>query len=386
MVLLFCLLIELESDGVYMNLSDDNKNEIESSQMSGVIDDDSQNKTDSVQNLCGIAKKTSIGGQAVIEGVMMRGPEKIATAVRKPDGEIVVDEQPLGKGRKSKFVKLPIIRGCVNFFDSMIVGVKSLMFSAKFFDVDDDGNEVEQEPGRFEAWLEKKLDSEKAMNVIIYCSVIFSMLLSIGMFILLPTLIAGFLTDFMQVHNNTVLTLIEGVVRIAIFIVYLSLVAQMKDIKRVFMYHGAEHKSIFCYESGLPLTVENVRIQSRLHPRCGTSFLLIVMVISILVFSIIPWQQESFTHIPVIGVMFSAMPWAIWRLILRLLLLPIVAGISYEIIKFAGRHDNWFTRAISAPGMWFQLITTNEPEDDQIEVAIRSLKAVIPEDKTADVW
>lgn len=145
----------------------------------------------------------------------------------------------------------------------------------------------------------------------------------------------------MQVHNNTVLTLIEGVVRIAIFIVYLSLVAQMKDIKRVFMYHGAEHKSIFCYESGLPLTVENVRIQSRLHPRCGTSFLLIVMVISILVFSIIPWQQESFTHIPVVGVMFSAMPWAIWRLILRLLLLPIVAGISYEIIKFAGRHDNW---------------------------------------------
>ena len=280
----------------------------------------------------------------------------------------------------------PIIRGCVNFFDSMIVGVKSLMFSAKFFDVDDDGNEVEQEPGKFEAWLEKKLDSEKAMNVIIYCSVIFSMFLSIGLFILLPTLIAGFLTDFMQVHNNTVLTLIEGIVRIAIFIVYLSLVAQMKDIKRVFMYHGAEHKSIFCYESGLPLTVENVRIQSRLHPRCGTSFLLIVMVISILVFSIIPWQQESFTHIPVIGVMFSAMPWAIWRLILRLLLLPIVAGISYEIIKFAGRHDNWFTRAISAPGMWFQLITTNEPEDDQIEVAIRSLKAVIPEDKTADVW
>lgn len=183
MILLFCLVIELERDGVYMNLSDDNKNEIESSQMSGVLDEVDQNKTDSVQNLCGIAKKTSIGGQAVIEGVMMRGPEKIATAVRKPDGEIVVDEQPLGKGRKSKFVKLPIIRGCVNFFDSMIVGVKSLMFSAKFFDVDDDGNEVEQEPGKFEAWLEKKLDSEKAMNVIIYCSVIFSMFLSIGLFI-----------------------------------------------------------------------------------------------------------------------------------------------------------------------------------------------------------
>lgn len=333
-----------------------------------------------------IIKKTSIGGQAVIEGVMMRGPEKIATAVRKPDGEIVVGEQELGSGRKSKFVKLPIIRGCVNFFDSLIIGVKSLMFSAKFFDVDEDGNEIEQEPSRFEAWLDKKLDSDAAMNVVIYCSVIVSLLMSVGLFILLPTLIAGFLTDFMKVQNNTVLTLTEGIVRILIFIMYLTLVSQMKDIKRVFMYHGAEHKSIFCYEKGLPLTVENVRIQPRLHPRCGTSFLLIVMVISILVFSIIPWQQESFVGIPVIGAVFGAMPWAIWRIILRLLLLPIVAGLSYEIIKFAGRHDNMLTRAISKPGMWFQLITTNEPEDDQIEVAIRSLTAVIPEDKTADIW
>ena len=224
------------------------------------------------------------------------------------------------------------------------------------------------------------------MNVVIYCSVIVSLLLSVGLFILLPTLIAGFMTDFLHVENNVVLTLLEGVVRIAIFILYLSLVAQMKDIKRVFMYHGAEHKSIFCYEKGLPLTVENVRVQSRLHPRCGTSFLLIVMVISILVFSIIPWQQETFASIPGIGVIFSAMPWAIWRVILRLLLLPIVAGLSYEIIKFAGRHDNLLTRIISAPGMWFQHITTNEPDDSQIEVAIKSLTAVIPEDKTADIW
>lgn len=333
-----------------------------------------------------VLKKTSIGGQAVIEGVMMRGPEKIAIAVRKPDGEIIVDEQELGKGRKSKITKLPIVRGCVGFFDSMILGVKSLMFSAKFFDVDDDGNEIEQEPSKFEAWLEKKLDSEAAMNVVIYCSVILSLFMSVGLFILLPTLIAGFLTDFLHVSGNTLLTLIEGIVRIAIFIVYLSLVSQMKDIKRVFMYHGAEHKSIFCYEKGLPLTVENVRVQPRLHPRCGTSFLLIVMVISILVFSIIPWQQESFTHIPLIGGMFEVMPWAIWRLILRLLLLPVVAGISYEIIKFAGRHDNWFTHAISAPGMWFQHITTNEPDDSQIEVAIASLNAVIPEDKNSDRW
>lgn len=346
------------------------------------MSDDKSNRT---EDSC-VVKKTSIGGQAVIEGVMMRGPEKIAVAVRKPDGDITVDEQELGKGRKSKFVRLPIIRGCVNFFDSMIIGVKALMFSAKFFDVDDDGNEIEQEPGRFEKWLEKKLDSERAMNVIIYCSVVLSLIMSVGLFILLPTLIAGFLTDFLHVSGNTILTLIEGIVRIIIFIVYLSLVAQMRDIKRVFMYHGAEHKSIFCYEKGLPLTVENVRKQSRLHPRCGTSFLLIVMVISILVFSIIPWQQEAFTHIPYIGGVFAVMPWAIWRLILRLLLLPVVAGISYEIIKFAGRHDNAFTHAISAPGMWFQHITTNEPDDSQIEVAIASLKAVIPEDKESDKW
>lgn len=358
-----------------------------SEELSKIDAESVENPTDIDKNVEAYAvKKTSIGGQAVIEGVMMRGPEKIAVAVRKPDGDIVIDEQKLGKGRTSKITKVPIIRGCVNFFDSMIVGVKSLMFSAKFFDIDEDENEQPQEPSKFEAWLEKKLDSEKAMNVVIYCSVIFSMFLSIGLFILLPTLVAGFLTDFMNVTGNTVLTLIEGIVRIIIFVVYLSLVAQMKDIKRVFMYHGAEHKSIFCYENGLPLNVENVRIQSRLHPRCGTSFLLIVMVISILVFSIIPWNQENFTHIPVVGAMFAAMPWAIWRLILRLLLLPVVAGLSYEIIKFAGRHNNRLTRIISAPGMWFQHITTNEPDDSQIEVAIASLKAVIPTDGNDDKW
>ncbi len=327
--------------------------------------------------------RTSIGGQAVIEGVMMRGPKKIATAVRKPDGEIIVETEELGKVRTGKFVKLPIIRGCVNFFDSMIIGVKSLMFSAKFFDVDDEGNPAEEQ-SKFEAWLEKKLDSDAAMNVVIYLSVILSLFLSVGLFMLLPALIAGFFNPI--INSQFFLTLIEGIVRIAIFVLYLALVAQTKDIKRVFMYHGAEHKSIFCYEKGLPLTVENVRVQSRLHPRCGTSFLLIVMVISILVFSIIPWKQELFASIPYIGVAFVKMPWAIWRLILRLLLLPLVAGISYEIIKFVGRHDNCCTRAINKPGMWFQKITTNEPDDSQIEVAIEALKAVIPENKEEDKW
>lgn len=309
--------------------------------------------------------RTSIGGQAVIEGVMMKGPNKIATAVRKPDGEIIVDEKGIGRVRKNWFFKLPIIRGCVNFFDSMILGVQSLMYSAKFFDVEDDGTPKEQQ-GRLEKWLEEKLGSEKGMNAVIYFSVCLSLLLSVGLFIIVPTVIAGFVKAITD--SRVILTLSEGGVRIAIFLLYLSLVARMEDIKRVFMYHGAEHKSIHCYEKGLELTVENVRKQSRLHPRCGTSFLLVVMVISIIVFSFISWEN------PII------------RLLLRLALLPVVAGLSYEIIKFAGRHDNWFTAAISAPGKWLQYITTNEPEDDQIEVAITSLKAVIPESRNDDKW
>ena len=310
--------------------------------------------------------KTSIGGQAVMEGVMMRGPHKIATAVRKPDGEIIIDEQPIGKVRSGKFVKLPIIRGCVNFFDSMIIGIKALMFSAKFFDVDEDGQPIEEEPSKFEKWLEKKLDSEKAMNVVLYISAIFSIILSVGLFILLPGIIGEVFRNF--ISSNALVTLIEGIVRICIFIAYLALVSRMKEIQRVFMYHGAEHKSIHCYEHGEELTVENVRRHTRLHPRCGTSFLLIVMVVSMLIFFLIPKM------------------FYLYRLLLRLALLPVVAGLSYEIIKYAGRHDNRFTRIISAPGMWFQNITTKEPDDSMIEVAIASIKAVIPENKEEDKW
>ncbi len=309
--------------------------------------------------------RTSIGGQAVIEGVMMKGPEKIATAVRKPDGEIVIDEKSLGKACKSWILKLPIIRGCIGFFDSMILGVKALMYSAKFFDVEDEDPQ-KAEQSKFEKWLEEKLGSEKALNAVIYFSVVLSLFMSVGLFILLPTVVVGFLKDIIE--NDILLTLAEGAVRILIFLTYLALVARMQDIKRVFMYHGAEHKTIHCYEQGLELTVENVKTQSRLHPRCGTSFLLIVMLISVIVFSFISWNS------PLI------------RLGLRLLLLPVVAGISYEIIKFAGRHDNWLTAAISAPGKWLQYITTNEPDDGQIEVAIAALSAVIPEDKNEDRW
>lgn len=311
--------------------------------------------------------RTSIGGQAVIEGVMMRGPHTIATAVRKPDGEITIDEQTIGKVRKNKFFKLPIIRGCINFFDSMIIGIKSLMFSAKFFDVDEDGEPIEEEPSKFEMWLEEKLGSEKAMEAAIYISVVLSLFLSVGLFILLPSFITSLIKPLTS--SFLVLNLTEGIVRIAIFLVYLILVSQMKDIKRVFMYHGAEHKSIHCYEKGFELTVENVKAQTRLHPRCGTSFLLIVMVISIVIFSLISWDMNIFA-----------------RLGYRLLLLPIVAGLSYEIIKLAGRYDNILTKIISKPGLLFQYITTREPDDSQIEVAIAAIKAVIPENKEDDKW
>ncbi len=310
--------------------------------------------------------KTSIGGQAVIEGVMMRGPESIATAVRKPDKEIIVDVQPLGNVRKNKFLKLPVIRGCVNFIDSMVVGIKALMFSAKFFDIDEDGNEIKEEPTKLEKWLEKKLGSEKALNVVIYMSVIFSVCLSVGLFMLLPAYLASFVETFSKSHTLYIAT--EGAVRILLFVLYLILISQMKDIKRVFMYHGAEHKSIHCYEHGEELTVENVRKHTRLHPRCGTSFLLIVMVISIILFFFIRFDNIFL------------------KLLARLILIPLVAGISYEIIKFAGRHDNLFTKIISYPGMLFQYITTREPDDSQIEVAIASLTAVMPEEKGNDKW
>lgn len=313
-----------------------------------------------------IIHKTSIGGQAVIEGVMMRGPQKIATAVRKPDGEIEMEEKPIGAVRRNKILKLPIIRGCINFFDSMILGIKSLMYSAKFFELDDEGNQIEEEPGRFEKWLNTKLGSEKATNAVIYIAVVISLIFSVGLFILLPAVISEFIRGFIK--NHMAVTAIEGGVRIAIFMTYILLVSRMKDIKRVFMYHGAEHKTINCYECGEELTVENVRKHTRKHPRCGTSFLLIVMVISIVIF----W--------------FVTIDNTILRILLKLALLPIVAGISYEIIKFAGRHDNWFTAAISAPGKWFQAITTNEPDDQQIEVAIAAFKAVMPEDKEEDKW
>lgn len=302
-------------------------------------------------------KITSIGGQAIIEGVMMRGPHKIAMAVRKPDGEIIVEKKENKK--RNVIPKIPIVRGLFAFFESMIIGVQALMFSANFYDLDDGTEKKEND----------KDEKQEISSWMMYLSVFFSLIISIGMFILLPNFVSSLIVPNKEA-NVVLYNLIESILRISIFIVYLLLVSKMKDIKRVFEYHGAEHKSIFCYEAGEELNVENVKKQSRFHPRCGTSFLLFVMIISIIVFSLIGRHPNMFVNMG-----------------LRLLLLPLVAGISYEVIKFAGRNaDNKWISWLNKPGMWLQHLTTREPDDSQIEVAIASLKAVIPENKDEDRW
>lgn len=305
--------------------------------------------------------KTSIGGQAVIEGVMMRGPKEYAVAVRKPDGEIVVEKSPISSViLKHKWLKnFYIVRGIVSFFESLVVGMKTLMFSAEFFDVD-------EEPSKFDKWIENKF-GDKAKSFVIYLSVCISLLLCVGLFILLPAFIAGLFFEN-QGDTRVWFNVIEGAVRIGLFLGYIMLVSGMDDIQRVFEYHGAEHKAIFCYEAGEDLTIENVKKQSRLHPRCGTSFLLIVMILAIIVFS---FFSASNTWI---------------ALLQRVILIPLVAGIAYEIIKFVGKSENKIVCLLNKPGLWFQKFTTREPDDGQIEVAIESLKSVMPEDKEDAKW
>lgn len=311
---------------------------------------------------------TSIGGQAVMEGVMMRGPYKTVVAVRKPDGEIEKKIEENGVKTRPKMCRLPIIRGCVNFFDSLVIGMKALMYSAEFVDLEGDDDEPES---KFDQWLERKF-GDKIKDIVIYFSIAISLVLSIGLFMVLPT----FLTRLVEAipgikgitSTHTFTSVFEGVLRMAIFLGYMALVSQMKDIKRVFEYHGAEHKSIACYEAGDELTVENVKKYTRFHPRCGTSFLLFVMIISIILFAFLPKT----------GV--------IVRVLLRLALLPVVAGLSYEVIKWAGRSKNPIVSTLSKPGLWLQRLTTREPDASQIEVAIESLKPCIPENKDEDRW
>lgn len=321
--------------------------------------------------------KTSIGGQALIEGIMMRGPEKDAVAVRTGD-EIKLEVTARKIRPKNSFATWPLIRGAVNFFDSQVVGVKALMRSA---DLSPEGLE-EEEPSKFDLWLEKKLGNEAFQKMILGIAVFFGLGLSILLFFMLPMVIVGFLDRW--VHNNLVLNLIEGAVRMCIFMAYMFLVSRMKDMKRVFAYHGAEHKTIRCYEAGLPLTVENVRRQTRLHPRCGTSFLLVVMVISILVFSVA--SSLLLMLIPGLAALRGTFLYRLIMILFKLLLLPLVVSITYEINRWAGRHDNWFTKILTAPGMWLQNFTTNEPDDSMIEVGITAVQAVLPQEEGADRW
>ena len=321
--------------------------------------------------------KTTIGGQALIEGIMMRGPEKDAIAVRTGE-EIKLEITPRKIRPQKSFATWPLIRGAVNFFDSQVAGVKALMRSA---DLSPEGVE-EENHSKFDLWLEEKLGNEGFQKMVLGIAVFFGLGLSILLFFMLPMVISSFFDHW--IHNNLVLNLVEGIVRMTIFMTYMFLVSKMKDMKRVFAYHGAEHKTIRCYEAGLPLTVENVRDQTRLHPRCGTSFLLVVMVISILVFSVA--SSLLLAVFPMLEAMRGGFLYRVVMILFKLLLLPLVVSITYEINRWAGRHDNWFTKILTAPGMWLQNFTTNEPDDSMIEVAIAALQAVLPEEEGADRW
>lgn len=307
--------------------------------------------------------RTSIGGQALIEGILMRGPEKQAIVVRSPEGLVTkVEELTLIKD-KYPILGLPILRGAVTFLDSMIRGVKALMFSADYFPDDEAA-----QPSKLDLWLEKHVPAEKLQNVLVWVSVLLSLGMTLVLFMLLPTFVAG----LFRAQNAALHNLIEGVIKVAIFLAYLILCSKQKDVRRVFCYHGAEHKTIFCYEAGLPLTVENVRKQPRHHPRCGTSFLFMVIAISILVSTVI------FAIWPVHHV--------VWRFLAHLAMLPLIVGISYEFNRWAGRHDGLITRILVAPGLWLQNFTTFEPDDSMIEVGIKALELVLPENKGEDAW
>ena len=331
------------------------------------------------ENICCNEKfKTTIGGQALIEGIMMRGPEKDAIVIRGKDG-LTLEVTPRKIRRPGSFATWPFIRGAVNFFDSQVVGVKALMRSA---DLAPEEYTQEEQPSKFDLWLEEKLGNEKFQQFVIGFAVFLGMAMSIGLFFLLPMVIGSL---FDKIITSTLgLNLVEGLIRMVIFMIYMILVSRMNEMKRVFSYHGAEHKTIRCYEAGLELTVENVRNQTRLHPRCGTSFLLIVMVISILVFSIA--SSALLGAVPALAAMRGTFPYRLLMILFKLLLLPLIVAVTYEINRWAGRHDNKFTRILTAPGMWMQNFTTNEPDDSMIEVGIAAVKAVLPEEEGADRW
>ena len=302
--------------------------------------------------------KTSVGGQALMEGIMMRGPEKICVAVRRPDGTLDMTYEDV---KHHRWQKIPLVRGAAAMIENLVLGYRYLMHSAEVSMPE----EAEEEPGRFEKWLGEHA-GPGVQNFFMALAAVCGGLLAIVLFMVLPTAIVGLIDRFLPLGWGKVV--LEGVLKIALFVGYLFLCTRMKEIHRVFEYHGAEHKTIACYEAGEELTVENVRHHRRFHPRCGTSFMILVLIVSILLFSVLPWSSTGL------------------RVVLKLLLLPVVMGVSYELIKLAGRYDNLFTRIISAPGLWLQRITTQEPDDSMIECAIAALKPCIPKDLEDDKW
>lgn len=296
-------------------------------------------------------RPSGIGGQAVLEGIMMKNKTQYSVAVRKPDGEIEVHTSVHeGIAKDHAWAKIPFVRGVVNFIDSLVLGMETLTFSASFYEEDD-----EQEPGGFERFL-MKVFGEKAEKVVMGVTMVFSIVMAVGIFMVLPYFISGFFRDY--IVSNTLLAVLEGVIRLGLFVLYVVLISSMKDIRRVYMYHGAEHKCINCIERGRELNLKNVRKSSRYHARCGTSFLFIVMVISIIFFIFIRVDSPAL------------------RVLYRLLLIPVIAGVSYEFIRLAGRSDHALIKLLSLPGKGMQMLTTKEPEDDMIEVAIAAVEAV----------
>ena len=300
-------------------------------------------------------KYSGVGGQAVMEGVMMKNQDRYAVAVRKPDHQIDVKVENYKSTIKSEKIRhLPIVRGVVNFVESLVLGMSTLMYSASFFEDEEEDNKKKNLSEEERKKLEEK--EKKQEKVLMGGTVAFSIVFALALFFALPYFLSSFFHKI--IASETLIALIEGLIRLAIFLGYIAIISLTPDIKRVFMYHGAEHKCINCIEHGMELNIENVRKSSRLHKRCGTSFLLIVMLISIVFF------------------MFIRVDSRIQQLVLRLLLIPVIAGVSYEFIRLAGRYDNWFVNALSQPGLWMQRLTTKEPEDDMIEVGIASVEAV----------
>ncbi|WFA08677.1 DUF1385 domain-containing protein [Tissierella sp. Yu-01] len=313
-------------------------------------------KKDKLENI----HKTSIGGQALIEGVMMRGPKNIAIAVRKPNKEIEVKVDKLNTlAMRHKIFRMPFLRGMISLIESLSIGTKALMYSAEFFE-DDEPAEAKQ------TWTQK-IFKDKAADAEMFFTLAISIVLAVGLFMVLPNIIASFIKG--NITNSILLNLMEGLVRIIIFLIYIIWVSKLDDVRRVFEYHGAEHKTIHCYEHGEELTIENVKKYPILHARCGTSFLFMVMIVSILVLSFFGWPNP------------------ILRILIRILMFPVIAGISYEINRFIGRSDSKACYYLSYPGLMVQkFATVKEPDGEQIEVAIKSLLAVIPEDREADKW